>query len=352
MARAACCSWRSRPGSTCFATGAPGVFAAASSMVASTGRRRTPLCASGSPPRRSRRRQCLDAAGGHAGEVFSTVSLFRPIASNNCAPRYVHVGAHAHLGHDLRQPLAHGLHVVVDGLVRRQIAGQVLVDRRSVSIARYGCTAWHRSRRVRRSDQLRAPCRSTTRPAVVRKPSRTRCWWIEDSAGEAGIATRFGPTRRSLMIRMFLPPLIASTASALVELGFDTLMTPFERVGDVQRVAAELAVGVLDIAQFGHISGEVQHRLADFQAHRRVDLVDVQQIGLGSDERYQRRDDRFANGFDRRIRHLSKQLLEVVVDQLRPIAEHGQRRVITHRAERPIPSVAIGAIRIRRSSSE
>jgi hypothetical protein len=48
--------------------------------------------------------------------------------------------------------------------------------------------------------------------------------------------------------------------------------------------AAELALGVaLDVAQLGHV-GKVEHGLAHLEAHRRVDLVDVQQVGLGADE--------------------------------------------------------------------
>jgi predicted kinase len=47
-----------------------------------------------------------------------------------------HVGAHAHLGHDLGQALADGLDVVVDGLVGRQVARQSLCMSARVSMAR------------------------------------------------------------------------------------------------------------------------------------------------------------------------------------------------------------------------
>ena len=64
-------------------------------------------------------------------------------------------------------------------------------------------------------------------------------------------------------------------------------MSPIYGVGDVQSGALELALGVgFDIAQLRHI-GKVQDGLANFQAHRWIDLVDVEQIGLGSDKRDQ-----------------------------------------------------------------
>ena len=86
-----------------------------------------------------------------------------------------------------------------------------------------------------------------------------------------------------------------------------------------------------DVAQLRHI-GKVQNGLADFQAHRRVDLVDVKQIRLGADKRDQRHDDRFAYGVDRRIGHLRKQLLEVVVKRFVFARQHGQWAVVAHRA--------------------
>jgi hypothetical protein len=117
------------------------------------------------------------------------------------------------------------------------------------------------------------------------------------------------------------------------QLGFHALVAPGQRVGDVQRVAAELALGVLlDAAQLRHV-GEVEDRLAHFQPHRRVDLVDVQQVRLGADEGHQRHHDRLADRVDRRVGHLREQLLEVVVQRLVLARQHGQRAVVAHRAD-------------------
>ena len=110
-------------------------------------------------------------------------------------------------------------------------------------------------------------------------------------------------------------------------------MAPGQRVGDVQRVAAELALRhLVDVAQLGHVR-EIQNGLAHFQPHRRVHLVDVQQVGLGADKRHQRHHDGLADRVDRRVGHLCEQLLEVVVQRLVLVRQHGQRAVVAHRAD-------------------
>ena len=87
-----------------------------------------------------------------------------------------------------------------------------------------------------------------------------------------------------------------------------------------------------DVAQLGHV-GEVQHGLVHFETHGRVDLVDVQQVGLGSDEGHQRHHDGFADGVDRRVGHLREHLAEVVVQRLVLVRQHGQRAVVAHGAD-------------------
>ena len=62
------------------------------------------------------------------------------------------------------------------------------------------------------------------------------------------------------------------------ELGLDALAAPGQRVGDVELVRAELAIGVaLDVADLLHLE-EVEHRLRDLESQRRVHLVDAQDI--------------------------------------------------------------------------
>ena len=100
------------------------------------------------------------------------------------------------------------------------------------------------------------------------------------------------------------------------DFGLDAFAAPGSGVGDVERIAFELAARMRrNVAQLGHV-GKVQHRLAHFQAQRWVDGVDVQQIGLGADEGHQGHDDLLADRVNRRIGHLGEELLEVVVQRL------------------------------------
>ncbi|MNI10564.1 hypothetical protein D3C73_636810 [compost metagenome] len=70
-----------------------------------------------------------------------------------------------------------------------------------------------------------------------------------------------------------------------------------------------------------------------FQTQRRIDVVDVQQVGLGADERHQRHHQLFADGVDGRVRDLREQLAEIVVERLGAVGQHGQRGVVAHRAD-------------------
>jgi hypothetical protein len=117
------------------------------------------------------------------------------------------------------------------------------------------------------------------------------------------------------------------------QLGLDAFLAPADGIGDVDGRALELALGLgFDVAQLGHVL-EVKDGLADLEPHRRVDLVDVEQVGLGADEGHQRHHDRLADRVDRRVGHLGEQLLEVVVERLVLGREHGQRAVVAHRAD-------------------
>ncbi len=66
----------------------------------------------------------------------------------------------------------------------------------------------------------------------------------------------------------------------------------------------------------------------------------LEQVALGADGRGHGRDDLFPDGVERRVGHLREELREVVVEEPRPIREHGQRRVGAHRTERFLPAGA------------
>ena len=60
----------------------------------------------------------------------------------------------------------------------------------------------------------------------------------------------------------------------------------------------------------------------------------IQEIALASDEAGERHDQLFANRIDRRIRHLRKELLEIMEQQLRFVGKASQRRIRPHRTDR------------------
>jgi len=60
----------------------------------------------------------------------------------------------------------------------------------------------------------------------------------------------------------------------------------------------------------------------------------LEQVPLGPDRRRHGRDHLLADRVERRVRDLRKRLLEIVVQQVRPIRQHGQRRVGAHGTDR------------------
>ena len=230
-----------------------------------------------------------------------------------------HVGRHAHLRHDLGQPLADRFAIVVDRLVGTQLSWQAPVDvgqglEREVGMHRFGAVSCQRSKMVhfaRASSLDYQACRGTqpfAHQVLVHRAQRQqrRDRQLRRADGpvaddEDVLAAPYGVHRLRTQGRQF---------------GFHTFVAPRQRVGDVERITTELAVRVpVDIVQLRHV-GKTQDRLRDFKPHRRVDLVDVEQVGLGPDEGHQRHHDRLPDRIDRRIRDLCKQLLEVVVQRL------------------------------------
>ena len=122
----------------------------------------------------------------------------------------------------------------------------------------------------------------------------------------------------------------------------DTGLTPGSRIGDVKRLAAELTVGVVgDIVELGHIAFR-ENGLRNLDTARRIDVVDVKQIGLGSDKADETRDKLLPDRVNRRIGDLSKKLLEVVKKGLALFGKNRKRRIVTHTADRFLPLFSHG----------
>ena len=69
----------------------------------------------------------------------------------------------------------------------------------------------------------------------------------------------------------------------------------------------------------------------------------IEQVALGPDRRLHRRDQLLADRVERRVGDLREHLLEVVVEQPRPIRQRGQRRVGAHRSDRLFAGVSPSA---------
>ena len=103
-------------------------------------------------------------------------------------------------------------------------------------------------------------------------------------------------------------------------------------VRPVGTVVLQVLVDVVDVDDLGQLvvvdDRERQHQLAAALRTRR------EQVALGPDRRADGGDDLLADRVERRVGDLREQLLEVVEQQPRALAEHGDRRVGAHRAER------------------
>ena len=318
-----------------FATGTPGVFAArvqhgGQHGVVTKGRQ---VVADGFLGD-FKHTDAFHAAGG-AGEVFLHRGTVQAHGFEQLGAAVGHVGRHAHLGHDLGQALADGLHIVVDGLVGRQIAGQVLVHvhqgfQRQIGVHGFGTVACQHGEVVHFAggagfhDQTGSSAQTFAHQMLVdgRQGQQRR---NGDLGGRQMAVADDQDVGAAL-------DLVHGLGAQRGQLGFHAFTAPAQGVGDVNGRALELAVGVLfDLAQLGHAL-EVEDGLLQLQTHGRVDLVDVQQVGLGAHEGHQRHHNGFADGVDRRVGHLREHLAEVVVQRLVLAGQHGQRAVIAHGA--------------------
>ena len=107
------------------------------------------------------------------------------------------------------------------------------------------------------------------------------------------------------------------------------------RPGAIDGGGAEGAVHQLgDRADLFDI-GVGQNRLGHFQPLVRA-RVAAQQVGARTDHRHQAHHQLFADRVDRRIGDLGEVLLEIIVEQLALLRQHGNRRVGAHRTQRVV----------------
>ena len=111
--------------------------------------------------------------------------------------------------------------------------------------------------------------------------------------------------------------------------------------GRAEAPAAARAVAV-QRAQAGQVAIREEGR---GQADHAVAVVQplVEQVALRAEQRIDRGHQLLADGVEGRVRDLREELLEVAVERLRALGEHGQGRVRAHGAERLLPLARHGA---------
>ena len=273
---------------------------------------------------------------GRAGEIFVNRFAVDADGLKQLCAAIRHVSGHAHLGHDFGQAFADRFDVVVNGFVSGQVTRQLRV---------HAGQGFHRQIRMNRFSTVTCQHRKVMHFAGAAGFHHQACTGAQTFFHQMLVNGRQGQQRGNRHLggsQGFVADdenvvatfdLIDRLRTQGSELGFHAFVAPTQGVCDIERGAFEFAVGhALDVTQLGHIL-EVQNWLADFQAHRRIHLVDIEQVGFGSDKRHQRHDDGFADWVDRRVGHLREQLFEVVVERFVFVGQHGQRTVVAHGAQ-------------------
>ena len=198
-----------------------------------------------------------------------------------------HIGRNAHLGHDLGKAFSDRLHIVGHRLLGPDGARQTRVHmrhrlERKIGVDRLGPVACERSEMVNLAcaagfhNDAGAGAQPLAHQMLVDGTKRQQ-------SGDRHLAfaqSRVADNQDVLTASDGVHRLGAQRG----ELGFDTLVAPSNWIGDVQCVAAKLSLGMaVDFAQLRHV-GDAKHRLRHFETHRRVDLVDVKQVGLWADK--------------------------------------------------------------------
>ena len=275
-------------------------------------------------------------AGGRPAEVFVHHRPGQTDYLEDLRSGIGHVRGNAHFGHDFHQALADRLDVVLDAL----LAAIVLRDRlvrvedglhRQAGVDRLGTVAGQQGEvmdfacRTGFHDQAGTGAQSLADQMLVNAGQGQQRGYrnmrrIDLAVGhDEDVVAR---THRVLGLR-------AQARKAC----FDRLLAPGHRIGDVDFKRLELAARVvIDVADGVHLV-EVEHRLAHFETHRRIGFINSKQVRLRSDERDQRHHQVLADRIDRRIGHLCKQLLEIVVQRLVLARQHGERRIVAHRPD-------------------
>ena len=174
---------------------------------------------------------------------------------------------------------------------------------------------------------------STIRSTPARRRVRMRCWLTAETASRAGMAMVPSGRSRSLRMRISLPGYHR-------RLRLSRRARPGRRPGRGRSRRPRKPMGRVRLAKPGRLRSRMRAR-SSFDRIGLVSLTRRACWGLSAsrlpgraDEGHQRHDQLFADGVDGRVGDLGEELLEVPVEQLRMLGEHGQGLVGAHRAHR------------------
>ena len=186
----------------------------------------------------------------------------------------------------------------------------------------------------------RASPDSTTSPTLVRLRSRTRWWCTAETASSDGIGAIFSSDSRSDRMMIRAPSAIAAEVCARTLSSAAFRPAPFSATGYRQRITLDRM--------------PCRRPLTSTSGSRLISLASswLRRIGCGKtiwrheswlglsrspsppDGALQAGHHLFTDGVQRWVGHLREQLLEVVEQHARPLGEHRNRCIGSHRADR------------------
>ena len=171
----------------------------------------------------------------------------------------------------------------------------------------------------------------------MRVPVRTRWWWTAATASSAGMGASHlvvAAVRQDEDVVAFVDRL-ATRARGPPRSPARSPAPPSRTLNRIGSVMDRKPCAVGDAVQGAELLQLLVGQDGEGERHWCAAVrLRVQQVALRPDRHLHRHHDLLADGVDRRVGDLGEQLLEVVVEQLRPVGQDRERRVVAHRADR------------------
>ena len=239
-----------------------------------------------------------------------------------------HVGD-AHLGHDLEDPVLHGLAKATLGLVRRGVVAADLVRRRE---RRHRLEDEHRADRVGAVAEQRGEVVGLARLVALDEQRGARAQPLGDQALVDGADGEQARDRRPAV----LPAVVAESQQLRPGgdggdgLGTQALTGAAQALGSVER---RVEPGRVQLRQ----GRGVEEEALQLEQPRRLGALGEQR-GPGAEQRPQRHDEPLPQVVDGRVRHLRKALPEVARKRTGAAGERRQRGVVAHGRDGVVPA--------------